>query len=103
MATVSPTEYTAAVTAATDPANWTVVRQGSSSAEGLSVTCVDATALTDAAGIPIGSSAHSCLVGVGTAGTVVLRTVSATVDEAFATNSAVVTLMTLASTFTPAS
>jgi hypothetical protein len=91
------------VTAATDPANWTVVRQGSSSAEGLSVTCVDATALTDAAGIPIGSSAHSCLVGVGTAGTVVLRTVSATVDEAFATNSAVVTLMTLASTFTPAS
>jgi heat shock protein HslJ len=103
VATVSPTEYTAAVTAATDPANWTVVRQGSSSAEGLSVTCVDATALTDAAGIPTGSSAHSCLVGVGTAGTVILRTVSATVDEAFATNAAVVTLMTLASTFTPAS
>jgi len=103
MATVTPTPYADAVAAATNPANWTVVRQGSSSAEGLSVPCVDATALTDAAGIPTGSSAHSCLVGVGTAGTVILRTVSATADEAFATNAAVVTLMTLASTFTPAS
>jgi heat shock protein HslJ len=103
VATVTPTPYADAVAAATNPANWTVVRQGSSSAEGLSVTCVDATALTDAAGIPTGSSAHSCLVGVGTAGTVILRTISATADEAFATNAAVVTLMTLASTFTPAS
>jgi len=102
MATVNPMEYTAAVTAATDPVNWTVIRQGSSAAEGLSITCVDATALTDAGGIPTGSSAHSCLIGVGTAGTVILRTVSPSVDAPFPANDAIVTLMTLASTFTPA-
>ena len=43
----------------------------------------------------------SCRRGDG--GDRTLRTVSATADEAFATNAAVVTLMTLASTFTPAS
>ena len=80
------------------------MRQGSSSAGGVAVTCVDATALTDAAGIPTGSSSPH-LPGRRGNGRQrsSLRTVSATVDEAFATNAAVVTLMTLASTFTPAS
>jgi heat shock protein HslJ len=102
-ATVLATPYADAVTAATDPANWTVVRSGTSTATGISITCVDATALTDAAGIPVGSSSHACLVDVGTSGTVVLRTVGATVDEAFATNAAVVSLMTLVSSYIPTS
>jgi len=101
VATSTATSYDAAVKAATDPANWTVVQVGAPSAGIAPITCIDAKALTDASGIPTGSSAHTCIAGVGTSGSVSLRTVSATVDEAFAANAAVVTLMTVASTFTP--
>jgi heat shock protein HslJ len=101
MASVSATSYADAVAAATDPANWTVIQQGDSTVSGTSFTCVEATAKTAAAGIPVGSSSGSCLVDVGAAGTVVIRTVGTAGDPAFEANSAVALLMTLESTFTP--
>jgi heat shock protein HslJ len=103
MASVSATPYGDSVTAATDAANWTVLQSGSSSGGGPSITCVGATAKSDSAGIPSGSSSYTCLVDVGSAGTVSLRTVSASIDETFESNAGVVTLMTRGSTFIPSS
>ncbi len=80
MANVLATPYADAVTAATNPANWTVARQGSSTVSGTPFTCVDATALVATAGVPVGSSAFSCLVNVGAAGTVVIQTIGTAGD-----------------------
>jgi heat shock protein HslJ len=101
MAKVLATPYADAVTAATNPANWTVARQGSSTVSGTPYTCVDATALVATAGVPVGSSAFSCLVNVGSAGTVVIQTIGTAGDVTYEEHSAIVSLMTGASTFTP--
>jgi heat shock protein HslJ len=103
MAATSSTAYADAVAAATDPANWKVARQSETALTGTKATCVDAQALTDAAGVPKDSLSHVCIVDVGTAGTVAIRTVgSATEPEAFASQAALVSLMTQLSSFTPA-
>jgi len=103
MASVSATAYTDAVAAATDPANWTVARQGEIPVLGSTATCVDAAAVTPTAGIPAGTSSFACLVDAGKSGTVILRTTGAAGDPAYLAKAGVVSLMTLLSTFTPTS
>jgi hypothetical protein len=103
MATVSTQLYADAVKAATDPANWTVARQGEIPVRGSTATCVDATAASASAGLPVGTAAFDCLVDVGKAGTVVIRTTGTTGDPAYGAKAGVVSLMTLLSTFTPTS
>lgn len=103
MAATSSTAYADAVAAATESGNWTVARQSETQLADTKVTCVDAQALTDAAGIPKDSLSHACIVDVGTAGTVTIRTVGTAAEpEAFASRAALVSLMTQLSTFTPA-
>jgi hypothetical protein len=51
--------------------------------------------------LPAGTASFSCLVNVGNAGTVVIRTTGTTRDPVYQTKTGVVSLMTLLSTFTP--
>jgi len=101
MAGVSTTSYADAVAAATDPSTWTVSTKSETNVRGVAVTCVGAIAASDAAGIPVGTARYACLANVQTAGTVVIRATGTPGDKAYLAESAVVTLMTLASTFTP--
>jgi heat shock protein HslJ len=98
-AAVDPAPYQDAVAAAIDPATWTVAAKSEFNVRGASVTCVGAIAAADTAGIPVGGARFACLAAVGTAGTVVLSTTGTPGDELFLTNAAVVSLMTVASTF----
>ncbi len=93
--------YQDAITAATDPATWNVSAQYEVDVRGTPVTCVSAIAVVDAASVPAGSASYACLADVQAAGTVVLRTIGAPGDEVFQSNAAIVSLMTMASTFTP--
>ena len=102
-ASVSTTAYADAVKAATDPANWTVAREGEISVRGSTATCVDAAAAGDAAGLPAGTASFACLVDVGKAGTVIIRTTGTAGDPVYQAKAGVVSLMTLLSTFTPTS
>ncbi len=60
---------------------------------------MQATATSDAAGIPVGTSSYGYLVDVGSAGTVTLWTTGTSGDPGFANASALVNLMVQASTF----
>jgi hypothetical protein len=64
-------------------------------------TCVDAAAVTDAAGIPAGTSSFPCIVDADTASTIILRTTGTATDPAHLAKAGVVSLMTLLSTFAP--
>jgi heat shock protein HslJ len=97
-ADVAKTAYPDAVTAATDPAAWTVASTSEFNVQGAPVTCVAAVAVTDAAGIPAGTNRFACLASVGSAGTVTIWATGAS-DQEFLAKSAVVNLMTLLSTF----
>lgn len=68
---------------------------------GTAVTCISAIAVVDSAGVTARDASYACLANVQTAGTVVIRTTGAPVDQAFAEKAAVVSMMTMASTFTP--
>jgi hypothetical protein len=103
MAASSTTAYADAVAAATNPTNWKVQRQSETALSNTKATCVAAQALTDAAGATTASLSFACVVDVGTAGTVTIRTTGTAADpETFASQSALVALMTQLSTFTPA-
>ena len=97
----SATSYQDAIAAATDPASWKVIAQSEVDVDGTAVTCVDAIAVIDTAGVPAGDASYACLANVQAAGTVVLRTTGTPDDKVFQTNAAIVSLMTMASTFTP--
>jgi len=53
---VTATPFADAVTAATDPANWTIVNQENLTLDNLAATLVEPTATTDANGVPAGIS-----------------------------------------------
>jgi heat shock protein HslJ len=98
-ASVADTAYADAVAAATDASAWTVQQQAPLTLDGLTATRIEATATTDAAGIPVGSSRFAYLVDVGSAGTVTLWTTGTAGDENFDDVSGIVSLMAEFSTF----
>jgi heat shock protein HslJ len=95
------TSYDDAVTAATDPATWTVQGSSEDDVDGAALTCVSAVAVADTQGVAEGQARYACFVDVGSAGTVVLQTVGAPGDTAYPANAAIVSLMTLGSWYTP--
>lgn len=101
MANSSATAYADAVTAATDPLNWTVARQGEIAVRGSKATCLDETALTDTGGVPVGTARFVCLADVGKAGTVSIWATGTAGDPAYLTKAGAVWLMTVLSTFVP--
>jgi hypothetical protein len=103
MASLDSTAYADAVTAAIDPANWTVAQSGSTTGENsVPITCVAAVSAAEASGLPVGTARFACLAGVGSAGTVTIWATGTEEDDTFQADAAVVSLMTLVSTFTPA-
>ena len=100
-ADVTSTAYDDAVAAATDPSTWTVETSTEDDVDGVPVTCVSAVATSDTDGVAAGDARYACFVDVGTAGTVVLQTVGTPEDQAYVANAAIVSLMTLGSTYTP--
>jgi heat shock protein HslJ len=92
--TIDDSTYADAVAAATDAANWDVTESEDLSVDNLPTTLVEATAISDAAGIPAGTSRFAYLVDVRSAGTLVLWTTGTAGDEAYLTKQGVVTLMT---------
>jgi hypothetical protein len=101
-AELATTSYDDAVAAAIDPASWEVAGRSETTVNGTRVTCVAGVALADQSPtLAAGTAVMACLADVGDAGTVTIWTAGIEGDPAFAAQSAVVTLMTLASTFTP--
>jgi len=100
-AQTSATSYSDAVAAATNPSAWDVKQLSQASVHGVAVSCVDAVALAANGSVAAGSSLFTCIADVGSAGNVSITTTSASRDSTYAARSAVVTLMALASTFTP--
>ncbi len=98
---VLATPYQEAVTAATDPAKWTVSGRSEFNLRGVAVTCVAAISRDASTGVTVGYGRYACLANVQSAGTVVLQTSGPPSDGAFRADAAVVSLMTAASTFTP--
>jgi len=98
-ASTSATAYTEAVAAATNPATWTVLQQGSSTVGGHSVTVVAATAKSDSAGVSAGATRFATIVDVGSAGTVTIWTTGTSLDQGLIERSALVSLMTALSTY----
>jgi heat shock protein HslJ len=92
--TIDDSTYADAVAAATDAANWDVTESEDLSVDNLPTTLVEATAVSDAAGIPAGTSRFAYLVDVRSAGTLVLWTTGTAGDEAYLTKQGVVSLMT---------
>jgi hypothetical protein len=70
--------YADAVTAATDPSLWTVASTATYTVAGYPATLVQATATSDASGLPTGTSRYAYLLDLGANGTAVLGTTSAT-------------------------
>lgn len=99
MASVEPTPYDEAVAAATDPASWEVRETAELVVDGLPATLVEGAATGADPTFPGGRSRFAYLVDAGSAGTVTLFTTAETVDDAYATRSGIVTLMTAASVF----
>ncbi len=100
-ADVVVTAYADVITASTDPASWTVAYQSEAIVRGTAVTCVAAIAKVAVDGLAAGDARYACFADVQAAGTVFIGTVGAPGDPAYAARSAVVTLMTLSSTFIP--
>jgi hypothetical protein len=98
-ASSSATAFSESVSAATDAAAWTVQQSSPLTLDNLEATMIAATANSDAAGIPVGTSRVAYLVNVGSAGTVTLWTAGSAGDEAFQENSAILSLMVAASAF----
>jgi hypothetical protein len=99
MASAETTAYADAVTAATDPAVWTVTQKTPLTVDEVPATLVEAAALTDAAGIPVGTTRFAYLVDVGAGGTVTLWTQGDPSDPTFESLAGVVSLMTGLSQF----
>jgi len=99
MASAETTAYADAVTAATDPAVWTVTQKTPLTVDEVPATLVEAAALTNAAGIPVGTTRFAYLVDVGAGGTVTLWTQGDPSDPTFESLAGVVSLMTGLSQF----
>ena len=89
-----------AVTAATNPAAWTVQSQTPTTIDNLEATLIAATSNSDAAGIPTGTSQITYIVNVGSSGSVSMWTSGAATDQAFKDNSAILSLMVASTSFT---
>jgi heat shock protein HslJ len=98
---VDVTPFADAVTAATDPARWTVRQNVDLTVDNLPAKLVEAQSLDDAAGVPVGISRLIYLIDAGSAGTISLWTVDAVDNANYQTNAGVVTLMVGASVFQP--
>jgi hypothetical protein len=101
MISVASTPYDEAVTAAEDPASWTVSQSQEYLVNNVPTTLVEAQATADTAGVPTGSWRFAYLVNLGSAGTLTMFTTGTTNDEAYDTRSAIVTLMMEAAIFAP--
>jgi heat shock protein HslJ len=101
MADALTTAYDDSVAAATDPATWTVEASSEDDVDGAALTCVSAVALVESQGVAEGEARYACFVDVGTSGTVVLQTVGTPGDSAYLADAAIVSLMTLGSTYAP--
>ena len=99
MASAQTTPFADAVAAATDPAAWTVTQKTPLTVDALPATLVEAVALTDAAGIPVGTTRFAYFVNVGASGTVTLWTQGNPDDAAYGSLTGVVSLMTGLSQF----
>ena len=89
-----------AVTAATNPAAWTVQSQTPTTIDNLEATLIAATSNSDAAGIPTGTSQITYIVNVGSSGSVSMWTSGAATDQVFKDNSAILSLMVASTSFT---
>jgi heat shock protein HslJ len=103
MADVLATSYQDAVSAATDPGTWTVGKSSEAEVDGLPVTCVAAVAQAATEGVAKGEARSVCLVQVGSAETVAISATGTPGDGFYLAKSAIVSLMTLGSTYTPGS
>ena len=101
MISVASTPYDEAVTAAEDPASWTVSQSQEYLVNNVPATLVEAQAVADTDGVPAGSWRFAYLVNLGSAGTLTMFTTGSTNDEAYDTRSAIVTLMMEAAVFAP--
>ena len=101
MANVVATSYDDMVAAAWDRTKWDVTEGQQAEVNGVSLTCIGGTALTEASGFPVGDAAFQCFADVGAAGTVVLWATGSPDDPALESEAAVVYLMTAVSTFFP--
>jgi heat shock protein HslJ len=99
MASAQTTAYADVVAAATDPAAWTVTQMTPLTVDALPATLVEATALTDAAGVPVGTTRFAYFVNVGASGTVTLWTQGNPADPTWESLTGVVSLMTGLSQF----
>ena len=70
---------------------------------GLDATAIAATATSDSAGIPAGTSRYAYLVDVGSSGTVTMWTVGIVGEGEFANDSTILSLMVSQSKFIPGS
>ena len=95
------TPFADAIGAATDPATWDVNRQIDVTVGDLAATLVEAVAVTDAGGVPVGTSSFAYIIDYGDSGTLTIRTTGSADDPAYTTNTSVATLMAASSTFTP--
>jgi heat shock protein HslJ len=93
-ATIEPTPFADAVSAATDPAVWEVGHREDLTISNLQATLVEATAITSSGGIVAGTSRFAYFIDVRSAGTLVIFTLGAEGDEAYADHAAVTTMMT---------
>ena len=92
--------YQEVVGKATDATLWKVAQKTEFNVRGTAVTCVNAISNSETTGLPVGTGSYSCMANVQTAGTVLIWTTGMPDDPVFQSNSALVTLMTEASTFT---
>ena len=68
---------------------------------GLAATLVEAVAIQETDGVPVGTSRFVYIIDYGAAGTMTIRTTGIADDPAYEANRSVATLMVVASTFTP--
>ena len=99
MASSSDTTFADAVTDATDAAVWDVTAQQTLTLSGLDATAIAATATSDSAGIPAGTSRYAYIVDVGSSGTVTMWTVGTVGEGEFANDSTILSLMVSQSKF----
>jgi heat shock protein HslJ len=97
----SATPFADAINAATDPASWDATRQTDVTVGTLPATLVEAVAIADSAGVPIGTASFAYIVDYGAAGTLTIRTTGTSGAPDYVANAAVATLMAAKSTFTP--
>jgi hypothetical protein len=88
-----------AVTDATDPALWDVIRQENLTVDGRAATLIEGTALEDGEGIDAGVTRFLILIDYGDEGVVGLWTTGPLGDRAYVARVALVTLMTMLSVF----